>query len=143
MGSWLSLCCFPAPSEVFLMFLRQPSISMNLWEVAGAGHRMVVLVTGQTHSVPDKTWSLPPPQVPVRAAGKCRGTSFSSKGERGCRGVWELQKPLANSSFQAGALTLIVGSRKGGFTRAHGFRSEGFFFLFFSPLLFFLFFFFS
>lgn len=58
----------------------------------------MVLVMGQTLSMPDKTRPLPPPYVPVPRARGGAGVSASPEREnRGCRGVWEMQKPLANS----------------------------------------------
>lgn len=147
----VSLCFFPVPSEVGLMFLRCPNISMCLvgscccrTEDGGAGdgasslHASQNLVTATSiHTcLSQELGGAGVPASPERENGVA---GRSGK----CKSHWQTV-----SSFQAGALTWIVGSRKGGFTRAFGFRFKGvifslFFFslLFFFPFVFSLFFF--
>lgn len=59
------------------------------------------------------------------------GYQLLQKGITGLQKHWQIA-----SNFQAGALTWIVGSRKGGFTRAFGFRSEGVIFFSVFPFIF-------
>lgn len=118
-----------------------PAFPQVLWEVAAAGQRMVVLVMGQTLSMPDRTWPLPPPYVPVPGAGDCKGISFSRKGEQGCRGVWEMQKSLTNSRHIPGKSSRLDSGQQESRFSGHIFFSFCFSLLFFSLSFFPLFFF--